>query len=481
MATRDSTPLFDPLGAVFDQWAVGALATNVLWTRCLGTAAVAAAQRQRLAELIGHARRRSPLYRRLWRQLPDAPLELADLPVTSKAQLMASFDDGCTDRAITWRNVETFIGARSHIGERFLGRYLVWTSSGTTGRPGVFIQDAAAVSVYDALVSVQLMRSAHEHRDWTLAAAQGGRAALVTADNDHFASIVSWRRAAQRKPWLDMQSFAVTLPLPELVAGLNAYAPAFVSSYPTVLALLAEEQNAGRLRLRPAGLWAGGEVLSPATRATVESAFRCPLANEYGASECLTIGYGCAEGALHVNAEWVILEPVERDFQPTPVGELSHTVLLTNLANRVQPIIRYDLGDSVRVRAGRCGCGNPLPAIEVEGRCDDVVTLRTRNGETARLAPLALTTVVEEAAHICRFQIVQSAPDRLLLRLPRHERKRAGRAAIDGLRRYLDRQGLALVDVRLDGHEPVADTRDGKLRQVVALRGKTQFSGCAAT
>ena len=99
----------------------------------------------------------SPYYRRAWRDLPPGPLRLADLPVVTKGELMAAFDDWSTDRAIAWRDVEAFIAARAHIGERFRDRYLVWTSSGTTGTPGVFLQDAAALAVYDALVSVQLV------------------------------------------------------------------------------------------------------------------------------------------------------------------------------------------------------------------------------------------------------------------------------------------------------------------------------------
>ena len=54
------------------------------------------------------------------------------------------------------------------------------------------------------------------------------------------------------------------------------------------------------------------------------------------------MAYDCGQGWLHVNSDWVILEPVEADYSPTPPGQASHTVLLTNLANRIQPIIRYD-------------------------------------------------------------------------------------------------------------------------------------------
>jgi len=144
-------------------------------------------------------------------------------------------------------------------------------------------------------------------------------------------------------------------------------------------------------------------------------------------------------------------------------------VLLTNLANTVQPIIRYDLGDSVRVKVGRCACGSPLPAIQVEGRSDDVLGFRACDGRLEHLVPLALTTVVEDAAHVHRFQIVQTAPDRLALRLMDADRSRAGAAATDAMRAYLDRHGLSNVQVVVEPGDPQPERRGGKLRQVVAM------------
>src|SRR5439155_2907214 len=251
---------------------------------------------------------------------------------------------------------------------------------------------------------------------------------------------------------------------------LNDFQPAFLASYPTTLSLLAEERVAGRLRIDPAALWSGGETLAPGTRFTIERAFECPVANEYGASECMSIAFGCREEWLHVNADWVLLEPVDCDYKPVPPGEASHTVLLTNLANRVQPIIRYDLGDSVVAKPEPCACGNPLPAMRVEGRCDDIVALRGPRGEMVRLPPIALTTVVEEAASVHRFQIVQRAPDRLSLRLVLgcpEERKAAGHVASTALKGYLVQNALPNVHVALDEDEPIIDTISGKLRQVV--------------
>ena len=459
----------DPLLPVYEQWRTAAVAAQSIWVRSLGASAIAAAANTRFDALVRFARSHSPFYREAWARLHEGPLELAELPVVTKRELMTSFDDWCTDRSVSRAAITAFLAQRSHIGERFQGRYIVWTSSGSTGEPGIFVQDGSALAAYDALVGAQLSGPGFAGCDWQAVATLGGRAALITADTDHFASIASWRRVAAGKPWLDMRSFAVTQPVADIVRALNAYQPAFVSSYPTVLSLLAEEQDAGRLAIRPAALWSGGEGLSARARTEIERAFGCLLQNEYGASECLAIAHGCREGCLHVDADWVILEPVDREFQPTPPGELSHTVLLTNLANPLQPIIRYDLGDSVRVRVGACACGSPMPAIQVEGRSDDVITLRVPDGTTQHLVPLALTTVVEDAAGVHRFQIVQTASDRLCLRLMDADRARAGAGALAALRAYLDQHALSNVEIVLEAGEPLPETRGGKLRQVVAM------------
>ena len=87
-----------------------------------------------------------------------------------------------------------------------------------------------------------------------------------------------------------------------------------------------------------------------------------------------------------------------------------------------------------------------------------------------RLLPLALTTVVEEAAQVHRFQIVQTATDRLMLRLDtssKSHRQAAWRAASSALHQYLKQQSLPNVRVVLDKRSPIVDRRSGKLREVL--------------
>jgi phenylacetate-coenzyme A ligase PaaK-like adenylate-forming protein len=458
---------------------IGSPRTWQVWgERLAGAAAIAAGQRDRLDALVGHARAASPLYSAAYAHLPDGPVDLHRLPVMSKRVLMDGFDDWSTDRAIVRTEVDRFLANRLHVGDAFLGRYVVWKSSGTSGAPGIYVQDEQALDVYDALITVQLGRPDLFARCTTGLLLRGGRSALVAATGDHYASVASWQRAARSEA--ARRVFSVLEPIDRLVVELNAFLPAFLASYPTTLALLADERRAGRLRITPDLVWAGGESLSPATHRALEDTFGCPVVNEYGASECMSIAFGCRSGWLHVNEDWVVAEPVDADLRPTAPGKVSHTLLITNLANRVQPLIRYDLGDAVELHPGRCECGNALQAIRVTGRQDDMVALRGAAG-LQHISPMALTTLVEEASCQHRFQIVHRAPGRLDLRfgddLPTADRAAAFGRAASALQAFLRSEGVDPVRIVLDDGPPRCDGRSGKLRQVIDETGERAMPG----
>ena len=97
--------------------------------------------------------------------------------------------------------------------------------------------------------------------------------------------------------------------------------------------------------------------------------------------------------------------------------EHSRTQCWSDLANRVQPILRYDLGDSILQRPDPCPCGNPFPAIRVQGRVADVLTFPTESGEQVSIAPLVFGSLIDSLPGIELFQMVQITPACLRLRL----------------------------------------------------------------
>jgi phenylacetate-CoA ligase len=115
-----------------------------------GAAAIAERQRARFAEIVAFARANSPYYRVLYRDLPERIEDARSLPITDKKKLMARFDDWATDRDVTLEQARAFIDNPELIGERFLGKYIVSTTSGTTGTPGIFIYDDRTMAVVSA-------------------------------------------------------------------------------------------------------------------------------------------------------------------------------------------------------------------------------------------------------------------------------------------------------------------------------------------
>ena len=116
----------------FDVWQ-GAQAWTQTWVAGLDPQGQGRWQREvRLARLVETALQDSPWYRRSAR----GARRLADFPPVSKPELMAAFDDWSTDRRITRRGAEAFIRDGSRIADAWLGRYLVWTSSGTSASTG---------------------------------------------------------------------------------------------------------------------------------------------------------------------------------------------------------------------------------------------------------------------------------------------------------------------------------------------------------
>jgi len=469
--------IFDPFAAMAafaDFWRWSARLQQAWLTASQTPQAIERLQASRLRALVSGARMRSPYYRERLAGMPEDEFRLDRFPVQDKAGLMARFDDWVTDPALRFEEIRRFVADPGRVGEPYLGRYAVWTSSGSTGTPGIYVQDPDALAVYDALLSARFPSAAGSPSPFATLAG-GGRFAMVAALEGHFAGVVSWERLRRLHPWMAAatRSFSVLSPLAELVSDLQSWQPTVVAAYPTTLLLLAGERRAGRLALAPQVLWSGGETLSDGERAEIADAFGCPVIDGYGSSECMQIAHDCGHGFLHLNSDWVVLEPVDEHGQAVPPGTASQTVLLTNLANHVQPLIRYDLGDSVTMLGHACACGSPFPALRVSGRRDDILALEAEDGRLVRLAPLAVATVIEEGGGVRRFQLIQTGPAALAVRFETPQgdaRQDALGCILTALRAYFAHQGLHRIDIVEDPEPPRADPVSGKLREVLGMQ-----------
>ena len=166
--------------------------------------------------------------------------------------------------------------------------------------------------------------------------------------------------------------------------------------------------------------------------------------------------------------EDVIAENVDEDGRPVPYGEPGARLLVTNLANRVQPIVRLEVPDAVTLAREPCACGRTLRVMRrIDGRADDVIRLPGANGDPVVIHPLQFSVVARDR-DVIEFQVVQEGT-RLVVHL-------VGRAegVEDRVRANLQERLAALgvrdatIDVRR--REALERSAGGKLQIVMADR-----------
>ena len=196
--------------------------------------------------------------------------------------------------------------------------------------------------------------------------------------------------------------------------------------------LLAEEQLAGRLRLSLRTLSTSSELRTPEAAARIEEAFGVRPFDLYATTEGLWGGECERRAGPHLFEDDVIVENVDDDGRAVPDGTPGARLLVTNLVNRVQPLIRLEVSDAVTLSATTCGCGRTLRRLErVEGRAEDVIWLAGADGRPVAVVPMQFSVVARDR-DVVEFQVAQEGARLVILVVGRgaaprlEERVRAG-------------------------------------------------------
>ncbi|MDN5916054.1 MAG: hypothetical protein L0I76_13265 [Pseudonocardia sp.] len=364
-------------------------------------ARIARHQRDRLHALLANAAERSPFHARRLAGIDfDAvdPGDLSLLPVMTKAQMTAELDDVFTDRRLRRSVVEDALAATGPEPNPVLGDYLAFASGGSSGERGVFVyDDEATVQHIGALTRglVARIQQAGGPPPGGLPVAMVAAASPVHQTG--FAPAVTANGALPFR----FVAVPVTLALPEIVARLNAIRPPALFGYPTMLARLAAEQRAGRLRITPMGVTCTSETCSPELRAAITAGFGAPVIDTFAASEGVSGTSRPGQDVLTVAEDGCIVELVDADDRPVPPGTPSTKILVTNLYNRVQPLIRYALTD--RFVAQPPAAGHGYLRARVQGRTDE----EFRYGDVT-IHPLVVRSVLLHHPDVVEYQVHQT-------------------------------------------------------------------------
>jgi len=196
-------------------------------------------------------------------------------------------------------------------------------------------------------------------------------------------------------------------------AFLRRHPVRFAYGYTSALLTFANEIALGGLDGRALGwkaVFTTAEALQPHQRERLAEAFGCPIADLYGCAESGITATDCEHGTLHVPVESVVVDML-------PADDGRQELVLTELHNLSQPVIRYRVGDLTDERTGPCPCGRALPTHgPVTGRAADTITLPDGRRISGHM-PSYVFKHHAASGTVREYQFVQFPDGRIALRI----------------------------------------------------------------
>ncbi len=235
--------------------------------------------------------------------------------------------------------------------------------------------------------------------------------------------------------------------------------------YPSALAKVAAHAKTRGQRLDDLGVrvvFVTSEMLYDHQRELIGNAFGCKVANGYGGRDAGFIAHQCPQGGMHISAEDIVVEIVGPGGELVADGEPGE-IVVTHLATRDFPFIRYRTGDIGILAQRMCACGRSLPLLEeIQGRSTDFVIA----ADGTVMHGLALIYILRDLPGIASFKIVQESRQRVRVQIvaaadfPSATEQRIQ----DGFRARLGTS----VEVTIERVDVIEPERSGKFRYVVS-------------
>ncbi len=404
---------------------------------------IAEASVQRLRTLLADAGAHVPYYRDLFRRIGFDPAQVAGvedlqrLPFLTKPVIRAQTE------------------ALKHAQAQGLSRF---NTGGSSGEPLVFFIGRERVS-HDVAAKWRATRW------WGV---DIGDPEIVV-----WGSPIELGAQDRMRQWRDRLLRTTLLPAFEMsdakldgfVDTIRRRRPKMLFGYPSALSYIARHAEKRGVAMDDLGIevaFVTSERLYDDQRATIARVFGCRVANGYGGRDAGFIAHECPAGGMHLTADDIVVELIGADDRPVAPGEAGE-IVVTHLATRDFPFIRYRTGDMAVMDTRRCACGRGLPLLkEIQGRSTDFVVA----ADGTVMHGLALIYVVRDLAGVQSYKIVQRSRQHTTVQLvvdASFDRGQA-QAIAAGFRQRLGET----VQVDVEFVPQIAPEKSGKFRYVVS-------------
>ncbi len=249
------------------------------------------------------------------------------------------------------------------------------------------------------------------------------------------------------------------------IQQIRALKPKMLFGYPSALAHIATHAEKTGQILNDLGIkvaFVTSERLYDYQREKIEQIFNCPVANGYGGRDAGFIAHQCPSGNMHITAEDIIVEIVDNNGHVLPAGE-SGEIVVTHLATRDFPFIRYQTGDVGVLSDEQCACGRGLPILkEIQGRTTDFIIAK----DGTVLHGLALIYVLRDIEGVESFKITQHTLDETIVQIVKNQQY-TQQSEIKIQQEFKQRLGTD-VEIKVEYIDEIVKEKSGKFRYVIS-------------
>ena len=272
-------------------------------------------------------------------------------------------------------------------------KYLISTTSGTSGEMGVFINDWKSwVQSQATLFSDIFYNNIH-----LLVPSTNIKMVFILVDNGHFMS----RKMAKPVINIFMNIFIEITILSifdmNKAEKINNIKPDILHTYPSVLDEIIDDLDSG-IKI----ITTGSESISDNLKEKIKKK-TSKLIETYGSTECVFMASSCKYGTLHVSNKCII-ELVKDGKVINDINIPSDYTLMTNLINTFQPLVRYRIDDSLEYV--ECMCNSKKKAVIVHGRSDDIFYLIDTEGTMQKHSPISIESIFVSIPGKFVFQVI---------------------------------------------------------------------------
>lgn len=427
-----------------------------------------------LKKLLNFTINNSPFYQKFYESIDiNCPtFQLNSLPVLTKTKMMDHLDDVFTDRNLKRSDLFEHIKKISQ-QTYYKNKYRVVSSTGSSGKKGIGVFDRKEWSHALAL-TIRWMNALGVSFKFPPKSIKV--ASIGASDPIHlsYALVQSLDFGLHNVLRLEAND-----PVEKIIDDLNKFKPEVIHAYPSILALIATDS---RLKINPKVICTSSELRTDLMEEAIRKKWpKSKLFNCYGMLETTVSGLNChLEQGIHLLDDYYILENVDSQNKPVLPGKMGDKILITNLYNFTQPLIRYEISDKLMFSTEKCSCGSSYPLVkDMGGKSEDILYFKDQNSKWIKVHWSLFKNAMLKLPFIIEYQFIQHEKE-IDIRIVAQdiERNKIESEVQKAIKGTLNQRNLRIpkINIKIVSQIKRSQEKMGKLKVIISKFCPQEFS-----